>query len=199
MKGIKAVCVGLVCCLLLSMCGFTASCEDLRKRVLRLHILAASDSEEDQAMKLKVRDAILVATDGLLDGVLSTACAKDTIEKALPLIEETAATTLRQNGSDDTVSVTLCEMYFTTRQYETVTMPAGIYEAVRVTIGEGKGHNWWCVVFPPMCVSAAAKAPLDDVLTDEQTTIVTESTRYEVRFKVLEWMESLREELRRRA
>ncbi len=198
MRWVKALCVGLVCTMLLSLCGFSADCEDLRTRVLRLHILAASDSAEDQAMKLKVRDAVLQATNGLLDGVVSTDYARQKVKEALPLIEATAAKTLRQGGSDDSVAVELCEMYFTTRQYETVTMPAGVYEAVRITIGKGKGHNWWCVVFPPMCLSGATGLPLDEVLTDTQIDIVSQQSQYEVRFKIVEWFEGLREEMRQR-
>lgn len=192
-RWIKALCAGLCCTCLLSLCGFTAACEDISDRVLRLHILANSDSEEDQTLKLKVRDAILEETDGLLDGVISTEYARQALQEALPRIEKAAARCLRLNGSDDSVAVELCEMYFTTRQYDAVTMPAGVYDALRVTIGEGKGHNWWCVVFPPMCLSGAVQQPLDDVLTDKEADIVTDPSGYEVRFKIVEWVESFRE------
>lgn len=190
-RWIKAGCVGLVCTCLLSLCGFSAQCEDIADRVVRLHILANSDSEADQALKLKVRDAILEETAGMLDGVLSTALAREELAKALPAIEAAAKRTLLANGSDDAVTVELCEMYFTTRQYDTLTMPAGVYDALRVTIGEGKGHNWWCVVFPPLCLSGAGQT-LDGVLTDEETDIVTAPSGYEVRFKLVEWVEGIR-------
>lgn len=184
---IKAISMGLVGCVLLSFCGFQATCEDISERVLRLHILAASDSEEDQALKLKVRDAILQETDGLLDGVEDKEQARRELEDVLPRIEETAKRCLRTNGSTDSVHVELCEMYFTTRRYDTVTLPAGEYEALRVTIGAGEGQNWWCVVFPPMCLSGACESSMEDVLTDYEQAVVTEQGTYEVRFKVVEW------------
>lgn len=183
----RAICVGVTVCLLLSLCGFTGQCEGVSDRVLRLHILAASDSEADQALKLKVRDAILAQTGGSLDGIYNTNLAEETLESMLPTIEAIAAEVLCENGVDDSVHVELCDMYFETRTYETVTLPAGEYRALRVTIGEGKGHNWWCVVFPPMCLSSACEQDVSDVLTDKQTDIVTNTSRYEVRLKLLEW------------
>ncbi len=193
---IRAICAGVVGCLLFSFCGFTAQCEDISERVLRLHILAASDSEEDQALKLKVRDAILAETDGLLDGVLSTALAEETLRDTLPHIERIAQRVLAENGVSDSVRVELCDMHFDTRYYENITMPAGEYRALRVVIGEGKGHNWWCVVFPPMCLSSACESELSDVLTEQEVAIVTEPTRYEVRFKVVEWYQQFMNWLR---
>ena len=183
-----ALAMGLCTCLILSLCGFGEACEDISERVLRLHVLAASDSEEDQTLKLKVRDAIIAETDGLLDGVESTALAKKQLETVLPQIKQIAETCLRDNGCEDTVAVSLCETYFTTRQYDSVTLPAGYYDALRVVIGEGKGKNWWCVVFPPMCLSGACEDDLDTVLTKEQCDIVTQPKRFSVRFKLVEWM-----------
>lgn len=184
---IRAICAGVIGCLLLSFCGFTRACEDISERVLRLHILAASDSEEDQAIKLKVRDAILDGTKGMLDGILNTSLAEETLRQRLPQIEDIAQRVLSENGVKDAVRVELCDMYFTTRYYENVTMPAGEYRALRVVIGEGKGRNWWCVVFPPMCLSSVCESGMTDVLTERETAIVTDSARYEVRFKVVEW------------
>lgn len=184
---LRAICAGVVGCLLLSLCGFTAQCEDISERVLRLHILAASDSAEDQALKLKVRDAILAETEGLLDGVLSTALAEEILSDTLPQIKAIAERVLCENGVSDTVTVELCDTYFGTREYEHVTLPAGEYRALRVVIGEGKGQNWWCMVFPPMCLSSVCESEIDDVLTEQETSIVTEPARYEVRFKVVEW------------
>ncbi|MBR5134294.1 MAG: stage II sporulation protein R [Clostridia bacterium] len=191
-RWVKATAIGLVCCLMVSLCGFSATCEDISDRVLRLHVLAASDSAEDQALKLKVRDAVLDATRGMLDGVETTALAKTELEKSLEDIEAAAVVCLRENGSDDAVHVELRETYFTTRRYDTVTLPAGDYEALRVVIGEGQGKNWWCVVFPPMCLSGAQGAALSDVLTEEEEIVVTSPSRYQVRFKVVEWVQGIR-------
>ena len=190
---IRAICAGVIGCLLLSLCGFTARCEGINDRVLRLHVLAASDSAEDQAVKLKVRDAILVQADGLLDGVMNTALAEKTLTDALPQIQQIAERVLAENGVDDAVTVELCTAYFNTRRYEHITLPAGEYRALRVVIGEGAGQNWWCMVFPPMCLSSACETDWDGILTNEQTTIITDPARYEVRFKVVEWVTQLRE------
>ncbi len=194
---LRASAIGLVGCLLLSLCGFTGDCEAISERVLRLHVVAASDSAEDQAIKLKVRDAILENTTGILDGVLNTSLAKEILQDNLARIQRIAQDTLQENGVQDAVKVQLCEMYFATRRYETVTLPAGDYEALRVTIGEGKGQNWWCVVFPPMCLSGACEQEIDDVLTDSQSDIVTSPERYEVRFKLVEWYQAFRDWLKR--
>lgn len=193
---LRAVCAGTVGCMLLSLCGFTAQCEDISERVLRLHILAASDSEEDQRIKLKVRDAILEETTGLLDGVLSTALAEERLSETLPHIRMIAERVLAENGVTDTVTVELCDTYFDTREYEYVTLPAGEYRALRVVIGEGKGQNWWCMVFPPMCLSSVCESNLDDVLTEQEADIVTAPVRYEVRFKVVEWYQQFMEWMR---
>ncbi len=192
-RGIRAVCAGVIGCLLLSLCGFTAHCEGVYDRVLRLHILAASDSADDQAIKLKVRDAIIEEAGGMLDGVMNTALAESILTDALPQIQQIAERVLAQNGAEDAVTVELCDTYFNTRRYEHITLPAGEYRALRVVIGEGKGQNWWCMVFPPMCLSSACETDFDGILTKEQTAILTDPTRYEVRFKVVEWMMQLRD------
>ncbi|MBE6764202.1 MAG: stage II sporulation protein R [Ruminococcaceae bacterium] len=192
----RAICVGVVAGLLLSLCGFTAQCEDVSERVLRLHILAASDSEEDQAIKLKVRDAILLEANGLLDGVMSTALAEETLKEALPTIKAAAQRVLIENGVNESVTVELCDSYFNTRHYEHITLPAGTYRALRVVIGAGKGQNWWCMVFPPMCLSSACEPQWEGILSEEQTDIVTAPTRYEVRFKLVEWYRQFMEWIR---
>lgn len=192
-RWIWAVAMGLCGCLMLSLCGFTATCEDIAGRVLRLHVIAASDSAEDQAIKLQVRDAILAETAGLLDGVTEREEAQARLTAALPRITDAGDRCLQELGSDDTVTAELCTMYFTTRQYDTVTLPAGEYEALRVTIGEGNGQNWWCVVFPPMCLSGACDTALDDVLTADETEVVTDAAQYRVRLKVVEWYYALKE------
>ncbi len=190
-RWITALAMGLCGCLLLSLCGFTAACEDISERVLRLHVIAASDSAADQAIKLKVRDAVLAETAGLLDGITERAAARQVLTQALPRIENAANRCLMQLGSADEASAELCTMYFTTRQYERVTLPAGEYEALRITIGAGAGRNWWCVVFPPMCLAGACETPLEEVLTDYETQVVTDPARYRVRLKVVEWYYAL--------
>ncbi len=183
---------GLVLCLLISLCGFYGRCTGVRESVVRLHILANSDSEEDQALKLKVRDAVVETAAGWLDGAQDADEALALAEERLPALRAVAQQTVTDAGYDYPVDASLCRMYFTTRQYDAVTLPAGVYEAVRFTIGSGEGKNWWCVVYPPLCAGAAMeRKTLDDVLDSEQVELVTQTERFEVRFKVVEWWEGL--------
>lgn len=191
-KFVRALALALSLSLALSLCGFAGECEEIRGRVLRLHVLANSDSEADQALKLKVRDTVVQTAAGLFDDAANEAEALEQAKARLPEIEAAAQRRVYEEGYDYEVRATLVNMYFTTRQYEAVTLPAGFYDALRITIGEGKGHNWWCVVFPPMCVSAATQAAeLSDVLEPEQEEIVTSPQKYEVRFKIVEILEDI--------
>ena len=177
---IKAVCGGLVLCLLFSVGGVYGQAAGVREQVVRLHILANSDSTADQNLKLQVRDAVTAAA---VEWTAETpAAAREQARAALPQLETVARDTLRQAGCDDEVAVELTRMYFTTRRYGSTTLPAGMYDAVRVTIGAGTGQNWWCVVYPPMCVGGATAR---DTLSP-----LTEGEPYILRFKVLEWIES---------
>lgn len=188
----------LLLCVLLSVCGFYGSCQSIRGSVVRLHILANSDSNADQQLKLQVRDAVQIAAAGWLDGATNVEEARFMAQEALPQLEAIAQKTVRDAGYDYPVKATLCRTYFTTRQYGTVTLPAGMYEAVQFTIGSGQGHNWWCVVFPPMCLGAAADpTALHDVLNDGQFAFVSGAERVTVRFKIIEWAEGLIRRFRR--
>ena len=194
----KAIACGLLLCLCISLCGFSAECGEIRERVLRLHILANSDSGEDQQLKLKVRDAVVREAAGLFDGTQDAGEALGRAEDELPRLIAAAQQVVWDEGYDYTVQAKLCHMYFTTRQYETVSLPAGMYDAVRFTIGKGEGKNWWCVVFPPMCVSAATQSEkLSDVLDEKQADIVTKPGKYEVRFKAVEVFEDITHQLRK--
>lgn len=165
--------------------------------VIRLHVLASSDSAEDQALKLKVRDAILADTEGLLDGATSREEAAERLCAAIPAIEATASECLLANGCDAPVTVTLGEEDYPRRVYEDVALPAGEYLSLRVCIGEATGKNWWCVLFPPMCLSAATEqresACLAAGLTEGQYRMITdtEGAQYKLRFKVVEVAERI--------
>ncbi len=188
---IKAATGALILCVVLSVCGFYGQCEGIRDNVVRLHILANSDSTADQTLKLQVRDAVTGPADGWLDGAGTAMEALTLAEKRLPELQQVAQQTVWDAGCSYPVKAELCTMYFTTRQYDTVTLPAGMYDAVRITIGEGAGQNWWCVVFPPMCVGAATEEQtLSDVLNSGQQALVTGGARYEVRFALIEWFEA---------
>lgn len=180
-----------VACSFTSFFSFARECEDIPNRVLRLHVLANSDTKEDQQLKLYVRNRILTESAGLLDQATDRSQAEQTVRQNLPRLQAAAAEEIAQRGYDYPVGVELEKVYFTTRRYEQVTLPAGNYDALRVTIGQAQGKNWWCVMFPPMCLPAAEeKEELDDVLNPQQMEIVT--GQYEIRFKSLELYEQLR-------
>ncbi len=188
----KALIGGLTICLLLSLVGFEADCNNIRQQVLRLHILANSDSDTDQTLKLAVRDAVTTHTANWTEHMQSREEATAHISGRLEEIEQIAQQTVYDNGFDYPVKAYLCNMYFDTRVYDNVTMPAGNYDAVRIEIGEAAGKNWWCVIYPPMCIgSAVGEQPLEDVLTKRQMSVVTGDKGYVVKFKVVEIFEWL--------
>ena len=191
-RWIKAISGAVVVCMVLSLCGFAGNCAEVRESVVRVHILANSDSAEDQTLKLKVRDAVIEAGAGVLDGVTDRTQAEDRLKEALPRLIQTAQQCVYDEGFSYPVTAELTTMYFTTRTYDSGTFPAGRYRAVRFSIGKAEGKNWWCVMYPPLCVSAATdKASLADVVDNDANTIVSDAPRYAVRFKIVEWFEAL--------
>lgn len=158
--------------------------------VLRLHVIASSDSEADQALKLLVRDAVLLEAQTLLDGVYDRKKAESIISENLELFKATAEKAIRENGYDYPVSVELGKEEYPTKSYESCCFPAGEYTSLRILIGEAAGQNWWCVLFPPLCLSAAtdADAFASVGITDGQYQIITENEnpKYKIRFKILE-------------
>ena len=188
-----AVLVGLIVSIIISsFTAFAGSCESVRSEVLRLHILANSDSEADQNLKLSVRDAILKHSGELFDGALTLKSALEMAEVNLPQIEEIAKAEIERQGYFYDVRAYLCEMYFETRKYEDVTMPAGKYKALRLEIGAARGKNWWCVIFPTLCIPAAAEnTAIDEVFNEQEMDTVT-SPKYEARFAIVEFFERLK-------
>lgn len=173
--------------------------DQLSERVVRLHVLANSDGEEDQALKLKVRDRVLARATELLTQAGDRGEAETLLRSALPELEELAARELRASGCDYPVRAELTDTEFPTREYDGFTLPAGEYLALRVVIGQGAGRNWWCVVFPPLCTAASADVPtaaLAAGLTEDQVRLITEEDRgYVLKFKAVEWWEVLRARL----
>lgn len=161
--------------------------------VLRLHVLANSDSKEDQALKLSVRDNILEYTESILSGCASREEAQAVLQGELESIRSIAAATVAEAGYGYSVSVAFDLEDYPTRNYESCCFPSGEYMSLRIMIGEAAGQNWWCVLFPPMCLSAASECngALQAGLTDEQYKIITETenVKYKIRFKLLETIE----------
>lgn len=169
----------------------------LSSGVIRLHVVADSDSAYDQALKLKVRDAITEKLNGLMDEFSDMESAKNYLQEKLYELEELANQTLREAGSSCKAVVTLTREAFTTREYDTFVLPAGIYESIRVTIGSGEGENWWCVIFPSLCVSASTDEFADTAVgagfSDQLTGALTGKPEYQVRFFLLDcigWVEN---------
>lgn len=192
-RGFAALFVGLILTLFLSSAqAFADTCDPIREEVLRLHILADSDSEEDQQVKLAVRDKLLSLHLFDTDGVNSRLEAEQAAQENLLTIKAAAQQEVYAQGHTDQVEAEIVRMYFSTRVYDTVTLPAGYYDAVRITIGSGEGHNWWCVLYPQLCIPAASEKEdtLSDVLTEEEEEIVTEDG-YEVKFFLVELYESV--------
>ena len=171
--------------------------DQLADKVVRLHVLANSDSEEDQALKLKVRDRVLERATELLEQAADRSEAEALLRGRLLELENIAAEEIAANGYDYPVSVELEQTQFPTKEYDGFALPAGTYLALRVIIGEGAGQNWWCVVFPPLCTAASSDVPetaLAAGLSGDQVSLITEeNTGYVLKFKAVEWWEALQE------
>lgn len=185
-----ALCLGtLICILLANFASFAQACAEVRADTLRLHILANSDSEQDQALKLAVRDAILAEYGELFSAQATQQDAKAVARENLDSMEKTAARVLEQAGCPQEVHAHVVNMMFHTKQYDGFTLPAGMYDAVRIELGQAAGHNWFCVLFPPLCVPAAVDA--DDGPTYSQREQEAVNSPYQIRFAALEWWQSL--------
>lgn len=176
---------------------FAQSCEEISGDVLRLHILANSDSKEDQMLKLAVRDRILELDQELLAQADDLDDMKQLAGAELGRIEEIARQEVRRQGYSYDVQAELTHMYFTTREYGSIVLPAGWYDAVRITIGSGEGHNWWCVLYPPLCLPAAEAAGdpeemLQEVLGEKNAQLLLESKQYEYELFLWEVWETIR-------
>lgn len=177
--------------------------EELSKKLIRLHVIANSDSPEDQALKLSVRDDIIEALNGKLEGVDDINTSREFIRHNLKYLEEVARQKIRESGKDYSVKAVFGKFPFPVKSYGYVTLPAGDYEALRIIIGGGSGANWWCVLFPPLCFvdithgvsKDEAKLSLGKFLTPEElaaidSTATLDNAPVEVRFKILEWWET---------
>ena len=168
----------------------------LAGQVLRLHVVANSDSDQDQALKLLVRDAVLAQADRILDGVSDRQSAEQALTPHLDELAQTAAEVLAAEGCRDAVTVTLADQWFPTKEYDGFSLPAGQYRALRVTVGEGQGRNWWCVVFPPLCLGSVTEESVEAVageaLSDGQVALITgQDGGYVLKFRFIEWWNEL--------
>ncbi len=190
-----ALLAGLAAAILVSSVG-TRLQAGLAEKVLRLHVIANSDSAGDQALKLAVRDSVLARVEALTRDADSAEKARRAVEAGMSDIRRAAEETVAAAGRDDTINLTLGESYFPTKQYGDFALPAGRYDALRVVIGAGEGKNWWCVLFPPFCTAAVfADTAAAAGLGEEEIRFLTADGGYELRFRLAEWVSLLRERL----
>lgn len=193
MKKKIAVFVPVFLAFILFICSFApliTTGESISNKVLRLHIIANSDSDYDQNVKLKVRDEVLKLSDDMFADCKTLDDAKNVSQKNIDLIQSVANKTLSSLGCSEAATVAVAKEYFSTRIYDDFTLPAGIYDSIKIVIGNGEGHNWWCVMFPQVCLSGCTK-DLEDDLTDEEIKMI-HSKDYIVKFKAVEIYEKLK-------
>ena len=157
---------------------------------IRLHILAASDSERDQALKLTVRDALIDEVAEITAEVSDKAAGEEILKENIPYLTQIAKEALKREGCDEDVAITLTCEYYPTRDYGHLRLPAGEYTSLQVKIGAAEGQNWWCILFPPVCTSAARaeKAMAETGFSKSQIRLLTEDEdpRYTLKFRVVE-------------
>lgn len=193
MKKKIAVFVPVFLAFILFICSFVpliTTGESISNKVLRLHIIANSDSDYDQNVKLKVRDEVLKLSVDMFADCKTLEDAKNVSQNNIDLIQSVANNTLSSLGCSEAATVAVAKEYFSTRIYDDFTLPAGIYDSIKIVIGNGEGHNWWCVMFPQVCLSGCTK-DLEDDLTDEEIKMI-HSKDYIVKFKAVEIYEKLK-------
>lgn len=169
-----------------SFARFQAVCRQVRADTLRLHIVANSDSAQDQALKLRVRDSMLQEVSVLFEKVPDQAQAVQTARRQLPRLQAAAERAVRENGSRQQVRVRLVRMRFPTTHYEGFSLPAGEYDALRIELGKAAGHNWFCVLYPGLCLPSAECAAYPK---QAENRLITE--KCEVRLALLDWLQKI--------
>ncbi len=187
---LRAAACGFVLTVLLSFTGFSAQCDQLSRNVLRLHIPANSDSAEDQAVKLLVRDAVLEEAARWCSDTEDFSTALAAVCTHLESLEDAANRVLEAENMPYAAEAGVCDAYFPTRVYESGKLPAGKYRTVQISLGEAKGKNWWCVLFPSICVSGASEI---ERIPEAARDAIAEPEEMKVRFKAAEIFTSLLE------
>lgn len=181
----SALIIGFVLTVFFSgIISFNKDYSHLQENVLRLHIIANSDSDEDQKLKLQIRDEILAHSDEFFPQCENIQQAKCGISENLADIRNIAQSVIDENGFDYTADAEIVDMYFDSKVYDNITMPKGNYTALRITLGKAEGHNWWCVMYPPLCVPVDGVA--GDYFTEGEQDILYNPEKYEIRFRCVE-------------
>ncbi len=183
----KSLTAGVLLSILLTLVPFEGECREISDQVFRIHILANSDSAEDQSLKLKVRDAVLQKSRELFHSACNKTEAMNIAQENINELVSVAQETVYSEGYCYPVTASVKPIRFDTRYYENVTMPSGVYDALQIRIGEAKGKNWWCVMYPSLCIpSASENVTLEEELTPSQFSIVSSDGKYQFRFKFIE-------------
>ena len=190
---IALVC-GLLASIMLSMVGFKNSCDEMYDNIIRVRIIANSDSKEDQDLKIKIRDDVLNASVNLFEEGCTYEDAFNITNDNLDTLLGVAQNTITQSGYEYKVSLELRDEFFETRIYDSFTLPAGNYKTAVFTVGEGKGENWWCVIFPQVCVGACT-GRLEDSVSDRASNYAYNADGYVVKFKTIEIFEKVKKYL----
>lgn len=187
------------------VCAFSyvnAVSSDIANSVFRLHVIANSDEKEDQELKLKVRDNVLSYMNKICENVTTKEDAILIANEHIDEFKEIALNTIHENGYDYSVNVRIGNFSFPTKTYGDISLPAGLYDALRIEIGEAKGQNWWCVMFPPLCfvdvssgiVPDDSKETMKDNLSDEEFSLISdnEDSNVKFKFKLIEWFQNVK-------
>ena len=177
------------------MVGFSKDCFEMYENIIRIRIIANSNSNNDQELKLKVRDAVLNGSNKIFANTKSYDDAIMATTQNSELLLSLAQKAVYENGYNYKVSLEIKDEYFNTREYENFTLPAGTYKTAVFTLGEGKGENWWCVIYPRVCVGACS-GKLEDTLSTEAANTAYNPKKYIVKFKTVEIFEGLKKYLK---
>lgn len=193
MKKKLLVFVPIFLCALLVVVSITPTItmsESISQKVFRLHILANSDSDEDQQLKLRVRDKILQESEKMFSSCNSVDEAINISRESIDKLKNISRQVIAYYNYDYDVRAYVTKEYFETREYDNFTLPAGIYDCLKIEIGQGKGHNWWCVMYPSVCISGCTD-DFDSTLTEDEKRLI-ESDNYVIKFKVVEIYEKIK-------
>lgn len=193
MKKKLLVFVPIFLCALLVVVSITPTItmsESISQKVFRLHILANSDSDEDQQLKLRVRDKILQESEKMFSSCNSVDEAINISRESIDKLKNISRQVIAYYNYDYDVRAYVTKEYFETREYDNFTLPAGIYDCLKIEIGQGKGHNWWCVMYPSVCISGCMD-DFDSTLTEDEKRLI-ESDNYVIKFKVVEIYEKIK-------
>lgn len=186
---------GVIGAILLTNICFSNSCQEMYDNIIRIRIIANSDNTDDQALKLDIRDAVLEKSKELFTDIKGYDDAEKIAAENLELFKQTAVKTVYDNGYEYDVDLKIQDEYFCTREYDNFTLPAGTYKSLVFTVGEGNGQNWWCVVYPEVCVGGCS-GKLTDSISETSANIAYNSDKYIVKFKAVEIFENIKTKIK---